>query len=200
MPGPLKNHRHELFALALAEGKSACDAYVAAGFVWNDSNCIRLKQNPKIQARLQELQQDLAKATEITIASIVAELDEANTIARANGQATAMVSAATLKAKLAGLLETRIKTEVDINVTHFDSRGSIDDIATKLAAGMVDNYDALTPADLVELGKILQEATAKATEFIRGCRARTVNASFGQRQIEARASKANGHKQPFSET
>jgi hypothetical protein len=40
--GRLRNQRHELFAQALAEGKSRVDAMLAAGYAWNRGNQNRL--------------------------------------------------------------------------------------------------------------------------------------------------------------
>jgi hypothetical protein len=192
---PLRNNRHELFVLALASGKSAVESYTAAGYKWNDGNCIRLKADPKVQERLAELQAEAAKSTEITIESICRELDAANQIAKANGQASAMVSASTLRAKLAGLLTEKVRAEVEVsNVNHYDGK-DIPEIAGLLASEMVDNYDGLTPTDLVQLGQILQECTERVRTFVRSCRAKAVSGYAGQRQIElVRSSKGNGYK------
>jgi hypothetical protein len=42
--GRLRNHRHELFAQALAEGKSRAEAMIAAGYPWHRGNHNRLAQ------------------------------------------------------------------------------------------------------------------------------------------------------------
>lgn len=57
MPGPLKNARHERFATAIAHGMPANQAYVEAGFAYNEGNAIRLKGNEKVAARIAELEQ-----------------------------------------------------------------------------------------------------------------------------------------------
>jgi hypothetical protein len=41
--GPLANQRHERFAQALAQGKTATEAYALAGYRANDGNASRLK-------------------------------------------------------------------------------------------------------------------------------------------------------------
>jgi hypothetical protein len=195
MPGPLENNRHELFALALASGESASSAFIKAGYQPNDGNCIRLKQNPKVQERLAELQAEAAKSTQISIQSICAELDAANEVAKKNGQADALVSAATLRAKLAGLLTEKVKAEVEVsNVNKYDGK-DIAKIAAMVASDLVDSYDGLSEADLVQLGLKLEEYTETVRQFIRGCRARSVSGYGGQRQIElARSPKSNGYK------
>jgi phage terminase small subunit len=52
---PLANQRHERFAQALAEGKTATAAYVLAGYKANDGNASRMKGNERISARIQEI-------------------------------------------------------------------------------------------------------------------------------------------------
>jgi hypothetical protein len=189
MPGPLKNHRHELFCLALAEGKSACDAYLAAGYVWHDANCIRLKKHPKIQARLRELQEGLAKSTEITIASICRELDAANEVAHKNGQATALVSAATLKAKLAGLLTEKIKAEITVE-NPYEKAASADEACRMFAKDFADDI-VLSPNELDHLAGMIKDAQLRMSQYVASCRARPINPSYSQRQIEL-SRKANG--------
>lgn len=57
MTGPLKNSRHERFAVAVAHGMSASAAYVEAGYKANDGNAIRLKGNEKVARRIAEIEQ-----------------------------------------------------------------------------------------------------------------------------------------------
>jgi hypothetical protein len=53
--GRLRNHRHELFAQALAEGKSREEAMVAAGYPAHRGNKNRLAQFPDVIARVNEI-------------------------------------------------------------------------------------------------------------------------------------------------
>jgi hypothetical protein len=53
--GRLRNHRHELFAQALAEGKSRGDAMIAAGYPSHRGNQNRLAQFPDVVARVAEI-------------------------------------------------------------------------------------------------------------------------------------------------
>jgi hypothetical protein len=73
----LKNPRHEKFALALAEGKSATDAYALAGYKPCRQNAHRMTTKDDIQARLAEIQGAAAKASEVTIESLLSELEAA---------------------------------------------------------------------------------------------------------------------------
>jgi hypothetical protein len=53
--GRLRNHRHELFAQGLADGKSRADAMIAAGYPWHRGNHNRLAQLPDVIARVEEI-------------------------------------------------------------------------------------------------------------------------------------------------
>lgn len=74
MPGPLKNPRHERFAQELAKGRSAIEAYVAAGYQANEGNAGRLNRNEQVQARVAELVGKGAERAIATVERTVAEL------------------------------------------------------------------------------------------------------------------------------
>jgi hypothetical protein len=114
----LTNSRHEKFAQELAAGFSAAKAYGRAGYQPNYGNCIRLKGKERIIARVLELQHCGAVRAEVTVASLVQELDEARTAALRLGQASAAVGATMGKAKLTGQIIDR--TEVG-KLGEFDS-------------------------------------------------------------------------------
>jgi len=103
----LINSRHEKFAQELAAGFSAAEAYRRAGYQPNYGNCIRLKGNERIVARVLELQHRGAVRAEVTVASLVQELDEARTAALRLGQASAAVGATMGKAKITGQIIDR---------------------------------------------------------------------------------------------
>src|SRR6478672_7077174 len=107
--GPLRNQRHERFALALAEGRSISEAYRLAGFQKNTGNASRLNGNESIQARVAELQAGAAAKTEVTLETILGDLADAAAVAKDRGQAQALVSSAMAKAKLLGLDVQRIE-------------------------------------------------------------------------------------------
>jgi hypothetical protein len=108
----LENERHELFAQQLAQGKSASEAYVNAGFQASRQNAGRLRTRDDVKARVAELQANAARSAEVSIQSLIRELDDAIDVARTKGQAQAMVSAAGMKAKLSGLMVERQQIEV----------------------------------------------------------------------------------------
>lgn len=53
--GRLRNHRHELFAQAFADGKSRGEAMIAAGYPSHRGNQNRLARFPDVVARVDEL-------------------------------------------------------------------------------------------------------------------------------------------------
>jgi hypothetical protein len=100
----LINARHEAFAQALAQGKSAIDAHKLAGYKPDRGAASRLSAKVSIRARVEELQGKVAKKVEVTIETIAAELDEARDLAKAEKQSSPMVQASLGKAKLYGLI------------------------------------------------------------------------------------------------
>jgi hypothetical protein len=114
----LPNEHHELFAQSLAKGATAQQAYSDAGYKPSRKNAWRLKTNQDIIERVREIQGAAAQSAQINIESVCRELDAAIQVAQGKGQANAMVSAAGLRAKLAGLLVDRSKIELTtINAT-----------------------------------------------------------------------------------
>ena len=101
---PLTNPRHERFVQALFEGKPAGTAYSEAGYAPNDGNAIRLKGNERVQARLAELQAAAQKNSEVTVQSLLNELEEARSQAMTKDQMAAACRAIMGKAQLSGLL------------------------------------------------------------------------------------------------
>lgn len=71
---PLKNQRHELFAQALAKGKTGDEAYAAAGFSRDRRNASRLTTNDAIKNRVAELVEPAIRKTKITIEELLEEL------------------------------------------------------------------------------------------------------------------------------
>ena len=103
----LENGRWELFAQALAKGESATKAYESAGYRGSRSNAARLRANEHIAARILEIQGAGAKSAEITVASLLDELEHARQRADSLGQLSASVRAISEKARLAGLVVER---------------------------------------------------------------------------------------------
>lgn len=72
----LKNQRHELYAQALASGKSAAEAYRAAGYMANRGNASVLKAKQSISGRVSEILTAAAKRVEINAAWVLSRLVE----------------------------------------------------------------------------------------------------------------------------
>jgi hypothetical protein len=107
----LKNQRHELFALGIAKGKTAEQAFADAGYSPNPKNTTRLKKNEGVAARIAELKERAAVRVVVTVESLASELEEARLIAITNKQTSAAVQATMGKAKLFGLgMETHRHT------------------------------------------------------------------------------------------
>jgi hypothetical protein len=70
----LANERHELFAQGLAQGKTADEAYVEAGFKANRGNATRMKADERILARVAELLSRAATGVVISRQRVLEEL------------------------------------------------------------------------------------------------------------------------------
>ena len=103
----LENPRHEIFAQHIAKGSSQREAYRAAGYSAKtdaavDTSASRLLSDVEVKARIAELQGKMARKLEVTIESLVAELEEARLLGLAVEQPAAMVAATMGKAKITG--------------------------------------------------------------------------------------------------
>ena len=166
----LENQRHEKFAQQLATGKSASEAYVLSGYKPSRKNASRLRTNEGVVARVAELQAVAVRSTAITIESICAELDEANQVAKEHGQASAMVSASTLRAKLAGLLRDKVEISTNNGMT-IDDENTSEDVAIAMAKERGVN---LSPKDLEAFMGVIRGWYAAMEEFLASCKAKPI--------------------------
>jgi phage terminase small subunit len=106
---PLDNPRWERFAQQLVKGKSQTEAYRNAGYRAKAAtvNASQLLTKPKVAERLRELQEGAAARAEVTVASILNELEDARKLAAEINQPSAAVAATLGKAKVAGLIVER---------------------------------------------------------------------------------------------
>ena len=178
------------------EGKPASTAYQEAGYSFNEGNAIRLKGNEQVQARLTELQNEVAKETKVTVESICKELDEANAVAKAKGQAAAMVSASALRAKLAGLLTERVEIGAPGS---FDKATTIDEIADELITYELPPHAEVTAQDRQELIDLLHQHLNASAEYLAAIKARPINPAFTHkaRRIELKRM-GNGKSRQFA--
>jgi hypothetical protein len=169
----LKNQRWEIFAQAIAKGETSTKAYITAGFRPSRKNASRLRAKEDVSARINELQLVTAKSAEISIQSICEELDRACSVARERGQANAMVSAASLRAKLAGLLKDRVEIS---SADPFEGASSMADIADRMLADMVERFKPIDERDRDGLIDLLQRQAEEMQGFMSAIAARPIAA------------------------
>ena len=105
---PLRNARHEKFTQALFAGKSAHQAYIDAGYKPCRQNAARLTTSDDVRARLTELQEAVAEANEVSVASLLGELEEHGRASNLD-QLSAAVRAIEAKAKVSGIMVQRVE-------------------------------------------------------------------------------------------
>jgi len=114
----LANRRHERFAQGLHKYGNSRRAYSEAGYKAKkgltprhsgplDRCATRLSKNVQVQERLQELRAMALKRHEITVDSLLNDLEVDRKLAHESGQSGAAVSATMAKAKLLGLIVER---------------------------------------------------------------------------------------------
>ena len=115
----LRNPRHERFAQLFHESGNARRSYVAAGYHASvtvppnrrassaDAHASRLVRHGKVQSRLAELAAMTLKRHEITVDSLLADLESDRELAHIEGQGAAAVQATMAKARLLGLIVSR---------------------------------------------------------------------------------------------
>jgi phage terminase small subunit len=191
---PLSNPRHEAFVRALFENKSADESYELAGYKPHRQNAHRLMTKDDVRARLSELQQEAQRKSEVSVASLLAELEHARQRADSLDQLSAVVKSISEKAKISGLLVSRVEATITVEDKLYETAANADDLALLLARNFAGDT-VLSQTELKQLATILQQATQQASEYVASCRARPINGAISQRAIEQRRltnGKANG--------
>ena len=116
--------KQEKFAQKYVELSNASEAYRQSynpdnstdKTIWE--NASRTLADSKVSARVMELQKDLAERNEVTVDSLVAELEEARALAHKLEQTNTMVSASLGKGKLLGFdkIDVNIKGDITYNI------------------------------------------------------------------------------------
>ena len=104
----LKNQRWERLAQELAQNKTATEAMQAAGYS-DPRNSTRLTKKEEIRRRIEELQIRGAERAEVSIASLLGELEAAREKASNLDQLSAAVRAIEAKAKVSGLMVQKVE-------------------------------------------------------------------------------------------
>ena len=105
----LKNQRWERLAQELAQNKTASEAMILAGYS-DVRNSTRLTKKDLIRRRIEELKSRGAERAEVSIASLLGELEAAREKASNFDQLSAAVRAIEAKAKVSGLLVQNLKS------------------------------------------------------------------------------------------
>ncbi len=140
--------------------EAACRAYIETGsksaayrHAYNTKNmknetvwrrAVELFDNGKVAARLEALQAEHRRVHDVTIESLTKELEEARTLAIANGQASAAVQATMGIAKLHGLLVDRAEVKTTNDMTLAEVRARIKEIEAELDEAGDDAVQAPT--------------------------------------------------------
>ena len=101
------SERQKSFARLVHEQVPAYRAYALAGYRRHHSNAYRLRENEGVKQYLSELEAQTMKRHEVTVDSLLTELEEARLNAQTTKQPGAEISAVMGKAKLTGLLVDR---------------------------------------------------------------------------------------------
>jgi phage terminase small subunit len=186
----LANPRHERFAQALHDGKTADEAYIIAGFQKNRHNASRLKTNETIRKRVDELLEEKAALHGITKERVLAELgkiafaniteavewSEAYPVTRKDEETgveeTVLVQAVNLKASkdlplhvTAAISEVR-KTKDSISIKFHNKEAALTSLGRhfKLFTDNLDITGHMTLEQLV-MQSIREEAADKAAKL-----------------------------------
>ena len=113
------NARQEAFVQSLlAKGMNATAAYKAAGYSGKgnvaEAGASEILRNPKVAARLAELQAEAASEAKITVKSLTDDLIRLRNLAEANNQPAAGVAAVGMIAKLHGLVVDRQEVRAEV--------------------------------------------------------------------------------------
>ena len=180
----LENSRWERFAQNLFQGKSANAAYAEAGYRPHDGNCIRLRGNERIKARLIELQEAVAESSQVTVASLLRELEHARKRADSLDQLAASVKAIEAKAKVSGLLTQKIELNSNTNNgMTCDDENTSEDVAIAMAR---ERGVHLSEKELGEFMGVVHDAWASIQQFLASCKAKPVNEAPSAAEIEYR--------------
>lgn len=148
----------------------ASRAYELAGYQSTtrgalDANASRLIRHDKVKARLAELHNMTAKRHEITVDTLLADLETDRALAHCEGQGSAAVQATMAKARLLGLIVDRKETG---KPGEFESLQSVDDVVAAVRNEFGDKT-----ADALASTLVAQQATEQASQPAPRARAST---------------------------
>jgi hypothetical protein len=169
----LKNPKWERLAQELAQNKSATEAMKLAGYS-DPRNSTRLTKKDEIRRRVEEIMSRGAARAEVSVASLLGELEEARARADSLEQLSASVRAIEAKAKVSGLLVQRVEVG---GAGDFSLNDSLEDMANKMladAGGPVELFRPVDQRDRQRLIDLLERFQTDLGEFFDAVRARPI--------------------------
>jgi hypothetical protein len=158
----LKNPRWERLAQELAANKTATEAMKAAGYS-DPRNSTRLTKKDVIRARVEELQSRGAERAEVTVASLLDELEHARQRADGLDQLSAAVKAISEKAKISGLLVQRVEVG---GVGEFEKCRTEAEVINLTVEGFVDEGYIIDNAARAQLVEMMERQVREHREFL----------------------------------
>jgi citrate lyase gamma subunit len=135
-----------------------------------------------VQARLRELQDEIAAKVPITIESLIGELEEARLHATGKNQFAAAIKAILGKAQLSGLLVERQKVEVT-NTSALDNANTVEEIAYALVDNdlkyKIEPYHDFRPEDREYLARLWIDCCEASDRYIEEIRTRPLKRVTG---------------------
>ena len=182
----LDNPRHEAFALAIVESiikgkyRTQADAYRAAGYKPSTEASAKacasrlLTIANRVGSRVAELQEQVARRKQITVASIVDELEEAREVAKANDQGAAMTAATMGKAKIVGIAVDRTEQGKPGDFTHSHNQ---QDVAKQLLRNAGMDESEVNESCCAETIEALAHFNERIAAIVAGARSTGTQAS-----------------------
>jgi phage terminase small subunit len=164
----LRKPKHELFVRKLLEGENIIDAYEASGYSRDRGNASKLASNPRVKARLLELQEEAAKDSKLTVQSLLNELEDARKRATDLKQLSAAVRSVEAKARIGGLLIQKIEVG---GVNEFEECQSTKDIVD-LAMRQLTADQHMTSDELEHLHAMLDTWRKQMEEIVAYCQSK----------------------------
>jgi hypothetical protein len=188
----LRNARHEAFVRGLFEGKSAHQAYADAGYKACRQSAHKLLTKADIQSRLTALQEEAARKSEVTVESLISELEHARQRADSLNQLAASVKAISEKARISGLLTTKVEVG---SPGSFEPVRSPAELAEEILQDRLNFYHDVKEEDYEALTLCIADGARRIHDFLAVIKARPPLSGKGrsQRLIEERRP-MNGRK------
>jgi hypothetical protein len=122
---------------------------------------------------LAELQEQAAKKSEVTVQSLLDELEAARARADSLDQLSSVVKAISEKAKISGLLVRRVEVR---NPGDFSDCESFADIADRMIADLIEKFRPVDERDRQGLIELIERQAQETREYLDAISARPITA------------------------